>query len=320
MSEISCPAQTPTALETSGPDAHEQSLSYKVINAIGVLLPTVAFVLTVIFSWGHWLSVSAVVVFCIMYLLTGFGVTVGLHRLITHRSFKTYRPLYVMWALLGALALEGPLINWVATHRAHHSFSDHDNDPHSPHGHGDGPIGAVKGLFYAHIGWLLAGKEAPDPSRYAPDLLRDKAMVKLNGSFLLLAVSSLVLIPGLLGLLIGGPGAIGSAVLAGGLLRVFWLHHVTYSINSLCHFVGRKKYSSRDESRNVFWLAPVSLGEAWHNNHHAFPASALHGLSTAERLSDPSGLLIRAMARLHLAWGVVSPSEQRRRQKLAVAH
>lgn len=298
----------------------ESNRSERALNSVATLAPTIAFALVVVFGWGHWLNATDAIVFLILWLVSGFGVTVGLHRLLTHRSFKTYRWLRYFWAWAGAMSLEGPLIQWVATHRKHHSFSDHDGDPHSPHGHGDGVSGAVKGLWHAHIGWLLNADAAAPAERYAPDLLDDAGMRFISDHYLLWVLLSLVIVPGALGLAIGGPAAILGAILWGGILRVFWLHHITYCINSICHRFGRSRFATDDGSRNVFWLAPFTFGESWHNNHHAFPTSALHGLSWAEQLGDFSGLLIRAMGRLGLAWDVVHPSDERQTAKLQTSH
>ena len=287
----------------------------KVVNSIGVFAPSVAFIITVILAWGTWLTLDDAIVFLILYFMTGFGVTIGLHRLLTHRAFKTYPVLRYFWAVLGALSLEGPIIGWVANHRKHHSFSDLEGDPHSPHHHGTGVSGAIKGLWHAHIGWLVADFKGASQERYTPDLIKDKGMVFISKHYLAWVIMSLLILPALLGLIIGGPSAILGAVLWGGIIRVFWLHHTTYSINSICHFFGRRKYETTDESRNVFWLAPFTFGESWHHNHHAFPTSAFHGLRWYE--FDMSGLIIRGMRRLHLVWNVIEPSEERKLSKLA---
>jgi stearoyl-CoA desaturase (delta-9 desaturase) len=284
------------------------------LNSVATLAPTIAFALVVGLGWGHWLNADDAIVFFILWAVSGFGVTIGLHRLLTHRSFKTYRWLRYLWAWAGAMSLEGPLIQWVATHRKHHNFSDHDGDPHSPHGHGEGFVGALKGLWHAHIGWLLNLDDAAPAERYAPDLLEDPGMRFISDHYLLWVLLSLAVVPGLLGLAIGGVGAIPGAILWGGIMRVFWLHHVTYSINSVCHFYGRSRFATKDGSRNVFWLAPFTFGESWHNNHHAFPTSAFHGLRWYE--FDPSAIIIKGMRLTHLAWDVISPTSQRQLAKL----
>ena len=252
-------------------------------------------------SWLHW---SDFVVFALMYLPTCLGITVGFHRLFTHRSFKSGPVLRGVLAALGSIAIEGPVISWVADHRKHHAFSDQHGDPHSPHvEHGHGLRGALKGLLHAHVGWLFIHTQRANKERYAPDLLADPVVRKVNDTFLLWVLAGLVA-PFLLGWLIGGSVMHGlSGLLWGGFVRMLVLHHVTYSINSICHFVGRKRFATGDESRNVFWLALPSMGEAWHNNHHAFPTSAAHGLGRLEL--DPSAWVITALEKAGLAWDVV---------------
>ena len=207
------------------------------------------------------------------------------------------------------MSVEGPVISWVADHRKHHAYSDRLGDPHSPHvDHGGGWRGALRGLWHAHVGWLFDHAQRGARERYAPDLVADPVVSFVDRTFVLWSLVGLA-IPFGLGVLIGGTVAAGlEAMLWAGAVRIFILHHVTYSINSLCHFFGRRRFATDDESHNLFWLAPFSFGEAWHNNHHAFPTSAFHGM--ARREIDLSGLTISAMERVGLAWDVqrVSPS------------
>src|SRR6476646_6000694 len=229
--------------------------------------------------WNEWLHVSDLIVLFICYLLTGFGITVGFHRLFTHRAFKTSNAVRAILAVLGSMAIEGPVISWVADHRKHHVFSDVEGDPHSPHvDFGHGLKGALRGLFHAHVGWLFIHTQRGNKERYAPDLMRDPLIRWVDRTFVLWVFVGL-LVPFLLGWLIGGTiEAALTGLLLGGAVRMLAVHHVTYSINSLCHFFGRQEFDTGDQSRNLAWLAPLSLGEAWHNNHHAFPTSAQHGL------------------------------------------
>jgi stearoyl-CoA desaturase (Delta-9 desaturase) len=233
---------------------------------------------------------------------------------LTHRSFETGRALRGTLAALGSAAIEGPVISWVADHRRHHTFSDEEGDPHSPHvGHGGGVRGTVRGLFHAHVGWLFIHTNRGSKQRYARDLLRDPVIKFVDRTFLLWAIAGLGVAFGL-GVALGGTVAAGlTALLWGGGVRMFVVHHVTYSINSLCHVFGRRPFDTGDESRNLAWLAVPTFGEAWHNNHHAFPTSAVHGLG--RRQIDVSALVIGGLERLGLVWNVVrvSPEVQQAR-------
>ncbi|HEY6781296.1 MAG TPA: fatty acid desaturase [Thermoleophilaceae bacterium] len=278
-------------------------------------IPILALGLVAWQAWGSALRVSDLIVFAIVYLATGLGVTVGFHRHFTHRSFKAKRPLRALLAVLGSAAVEGPIISWVADHRKHHAFSDHEGDPHSPHvGHGAGIRGAFAGLAHAHVGWLFVHDQRGKRDRYAPDLLDDPIVRFVDRTFVLWVTVGLA-VPFGLGVAIGGSIDAGlTGLLWGGAVRMLVLHHVTYSINSLCHFFGRRRFETDDESRNLNWLALPSLGEAWHHNHHAFPTSARHGLRRIEL--DPSDWVIAGLERLHLASDVVRISPERQQHKL----
>jgi stearoyl-CoA desaturase (delta-9 desaturase) len=217
-------------------------------------------------------------------------------------------------AILGSVAIEGPIISWVADHRKHHAFSDQPGDPHSPHvDHGHGLKGALKGLLHAHVGWLFLHTHRGRKTRYAPDLLDDPLIRWVDRTFVVWVVLGFV-VPFFLGALLGGSWVAGlTGMLWGGLVRILVLHHVTYSINSLCHFFGRQPFDTGDESRNLAWLAPLSFGEAWHNGHHAFPTSFRHGLGRFE--PDPSAWVITALEKLGLAWDVVRVSPERLESK-----
>jgi stearoyl-CoA desaturase (delta-9 desaturase) len=246
-----------------------------------------------------------------MYFASGVGVTVGFHRLLTHRSFQTYRWLERIFAVLGSLSVEGSVLDWVADHRKHHAHADQEGDPHSPHiGHGSG----LRGLWHAHVGWLLETQGQADWKRYAAELYEDPAMRRINRAFPLIALAT-ILIPTVAGYVLSGFTASGAlrGLIWGGLVRIFLVHHITWSVNSVCHFFGRRRFDVEDQSTNVGWLALLTLGESWHHNHHAFPRSAYHGLRRWE--IDPSGLLISAMQRLGLAWNVVRITPERQRAK-----
>jgi stearoyl-CoA desaturase (delta-9 desaturase) len=300
------------------PMSPRMSAFHRYANLTAVILPFVGFVAAVILLWNQYVGWTDLAIFAFMYLATGIGVTVGYHRHLTHRAFETSKPVRYALAVMGSMALEGPAIIWVADHRKHHAFADEEGDPHSPHvGHGEGIRGALHGLFHAHMGWLFQNQGRADMKRYTRDLLEDPGLRKINKWFFAF-VGLGFLIPFVLGLAITGSLAGGlTALVWGGLVRIFLLHHVTWSINSVCHFFGRRRFETDDESRNVFWLALPSLGEAWHHNHHAFPTSAAHGLKWYEL--DPSALFIRGMERLGLVWKVVRVSEERQRSKLASA-
>ena len=279
-------------------------------NVFGVLLPVIGFVAAIVLLWDTFVGPTALAVMAFMYLLSGMGITVGFHRLLAHRSFETSPTGRAAFAILGTMAMQGPVIRWVTNHRKHHVYPDEEGDPHSPHltGHG-GVRGAVAGLWHAHVGWIFEDDRAPR-ERYAPDLLNDPAISFVDRTAAVWVIAGFVL-PFALGL--GITGTLGGALIVllwGGPVRIFFVHHFTFAINSLCHFLGSRRFQTDDESRNLALLAPFSFGECWHNNHHAFPTSAFHGHRKFE--IDPGGWLIRGLERLGLVWNVqrVSPEKQ----------
>ncbi len=294
------------------PVLHETS--DRIATGIVTAVPILALGLVVWQVWGDFLRWSDVVVFTIMYLATGLGITVGFHRYFTHRSFKTSRPMRAILGVLGSVAIEGPIISWVADHRKHHTFADQEGDPHSPHvDHGVGWRGALRGLLHAHVGWLFIHTQRGLRRRYARDLIDDPIVNFVDRKFVFWAVGGLVA-SFLLGWAIGGSLFAGlTGLLWGGAVRLFVVHHVTFSINSLCHFFGRRRFETDDESRNLLWLAPFSFGESWHNNHHAFPTSAEHGMRRWE--IDPSALVIRALEKVGLVWDVVRVDRERQERR-----
>jgi stearoyl-CoA desaturase (Delta-9 desaturase) len=289
----------------------------RIATGIVTAVPVLALGLVVWQVWGDFLRWSDVVVFVIMYMATGLGITVGFHRYFTHRSFKTSKPARAVLAVLGSAAIEGPVISWVADHRKHHTFADQEGDPHSPHvDHGVGWRGAFKGLLHAHVGWLFIHTQRGLRRRYARDLIDDPIVSFVDRKFVFWAVGGL-LMAFALGWVIGGSLYAGlTGLLWGGAVRMLVVHHVTFSINSLCHFFGRRRFETDDESRNLLWLAPLSFGESWHNNHHAFPTSAEHGLRRWEL--DPSALLIRALEKVGLVWDVVRVDRERQERRAAL--
>jgi stearoyl-CoA desaturase (delta-9 desaturase) len=281
-------------------------------NIAAVILPFAAVLAAVPLLWNSLIGWTDVGIMVGMYLATAFGITIGYHRLLTHRAFETYRPIKYLLAILGSMSVQGAVIGWVADHRKHHAHTDEEGDPHSPHvGEGSG----LRGLWHAHVGWLFEDHGIADAKRYAPDLLEDDGMRFVSRHFVYWVALGL-LIPFALGLAIGGTlDAAALALFWGGLVRVFFVHHVTWSINSICHFMGERRFETDDRSTNVFWLALPSLGEAWHHNHHAFPRAAVQGMRWWE--VDISGIVIRSMKRLGLAWNVVVISPERQLQRMA---
>jgi stearoyl-CoA desaturase (Delta-9 desaturase) len=295
----------------------EHETPERVVRTAIIALPIAALGSAGWLAWGGSLHWQDLLVLAIVYSLSGAGITVGYHRLFTHRSFKTSRALRMLFAVLGSMAVEGSVVEWVATHRRHHDFSDKPGDPHSPHAeHAPGWRGALGGLIHAHVGWMFRGKDMANPGRYARDLMADRDLRFISRTFPLWVLAGLALPFGLGTLLTGSIVGGLTGLLWGGAVRIFLLHHATFSINSLCHFFGRSPFGTGDESRNLGWLAPITFGEAWHNNHHAFPTSARHGLGRWQL--DPGAWLIAALERSHLAWDVVRISPERQRAKRLV--
>jgi stearoyl-CoA desaturase (delta-9 desaturase) len=253
-----------------------------------------------------------------LYVLTGLGITVGFHRMLTHRAFQTSKTVERIFAVLGSLAVQGSVIQWVSDHRKHHAHTDEEGDPHSPHAGfaGGGVRGTLRGLFHAHVGWILTEQGGDNRAKYARDLVEDPGMKRISDNFHWLVLISLA-IPAALGFALTGGTLKGAltGLLWGGFVRIFLLHHVTWSINSICHFVGTRRFDVDDHSTNVFWLALPSFGEAWHHNHHTFPRSAEHGLKRWEKAMDPSAALIWAMEKCGLVWNVVRITPERQREK-----
>ena len=288
---------------------------HKSLNLTIMVIPFVAFIVALVLLWNDFVGWTNLAILAVGYVLTSVGITVGYHRLLTHRSFKTFPAVRYVLAALGSLAIEGSVIVWVADHRKHHQFSDKEGDPHSPHvERHSGVVGSFRSLLHAHMGWMLSSVGRAEQRRYAPDLVEDPGLRIITRLFPLSVVLSL-LIPFVLGYALSGTllGAM-TALLWGGLVRIFLLHHVTFSINSICHFWGRRRFRVSDQSRNVSWLAIFSFGESWHHNHHAFPSSAFHGLKRWE--IDLSGLVIQGLERVGLAWDVTRISPERQAAKL----
>lgn len=273
------------------------SMSQRLVTALIVIGPVLAVAAVVPLLWGRAIHLRDVILAAVLYTVTGHGVTVGFHRMFTHRSFKPKRTLKIALAIAGSMAVEGSIVSWVANHRRHHMFSDDAGDPHTPHGHGVGLRAQLRGFAHAHVGWLFRSDDSP-ADRFAPDLLRDRDVAVISRLFPVFALASLAL-PfaagwGLSGTIFGGL----TALLWAGLVRMALLHHVTWSVNSVCHMFGRRPFTTTDRSRNFAPLAVLSFGESWHNLHHAYPSSARHGVRRGQL--DSSAALIRLFE--HFGW------------------
>lgn len=303
-----------TDLQPEGEALPHVSWIVRVFTLATIILPFVGLLAGFVFLWlagFHWIHLA---LFGAGYILTGIGVTVGYHRLFTHRSFETNRLVTAILAILGSMAVEGPLLRWVATHRCHHQHSDREDDPHSPHAFGAGLGPMFRGLFHAHMGWLFQ-PSAKELSRYIADFKDDRLIRVISRLFPLWAALGL-LFPALIAWAVTGSwmgGILG--LLWAGFARVFFIHHVTWSVNSVCHLWGSRPFRSHDHSRNNFIVGLLGLGEGWHNNHHAFPTSARHGLRWWE--FDISYLVIRVMALIGLARNIRVPSAERVQAKRA---
>lgn len=295
---------SPAELPRAGRPA-PAALGLRILTLIVILVPLAGVIAAPVAVWGWGFSLTDLGLALGMYLATTLGVTVGFHRLFTHRSFETYTWVRVVFAALGSMAVEGAMIHWVGMHRRHHQFSDGVRDPHSPHGHGSGVGGVLRGFWHAHIGWFF--EEAPAHlDRYAKDVASSRAVRVASGLFGVWVILGLA-IPTVLGGVItqSWAGAL-TGFIWGGLVRVFLVHHVTWSINSACHLWGQRTYRSDDLSTDNALFGLLALGEGWHNSHHAFPTSARHGLRWWQL--DLSYAVIRLLAAVGLAWKVNVPT------------
>jgi len=282
--------------------------SERVLVGVFTAVPFLALAAAVPLAWGWGLTWTDVIIGAVFYVVAGLGITVGYHRYFTHGSFKAKRPLRIALAIAGSLAIEGPVITWVADHRRHHKYSDKEGDPHSPWRFGDDWKALSKGLVFAHYGWLFDGVST-SKEKFTPDLLADEDITRIHRFFPAIAGIS-ILLPAVLGGLItmSFTGAV-TALFWASLVRISLLHHVTWSINSICHTFGKEVFSVRDKSRNVWWLAIASFGESWHNLHHADPTCARHGVLKGQL--DSSARLIWIFEKFGWATDVRWPSEDR---------
>jgi stearoyl-CoA desaturase (delta-9 desaturase) len=285
-----------------------QSRKEQVALALFIAVPFLAVAAAIPVAWGGWLGWSDVLITVVMYWLTGHGITVGFHRLFTHRSFKPNRAVKVALAIAGSMAIQGPVVRWVADHRKHHKFSDRDGDPHSPWRYGTSMRALTKGFFHAHMMWLFDPEQTPQ-RKYAPDLMKDPDLVRISRQFPLWVFVSLAAPVVAGGLLTWSWQGAVTAFFWASLVRVSLLHHVTWSINSICHTIGERPFVSRDKSANVWWLAIPSMGESWHNLHHADPTCARHGVLRGQ--VDTSARVIWALEKLGWVHDVRWPVKER---------
>lgn len=291
-------------------------LIHVVAIVFAVLAPFAAVIWAMYSAWINgfmgWLYLNMVF---IGWLLTGTGITIGYHRLLTHRAFETTSWIRAYFMVMGALALQKSPLEWCAVHRKHHELSDDRGDPHSPHVHAHGVWNSFKGIVYSHFGWLFTGHlPNTNQDRYVRDLKKDRLAVSIDKYYYVFWAPLSFLIPALIGGLVTSTwmGA-WLGLLWGGFVRIFIVHHITWSINSVCHLIGSREFHTQDHSRNNFLCGILGHGEGWHNNHHAFPRSARHGLRWWQ--FDTSYLIIRTLEFLGLAWNVQLPSDDLKHKK-----
>jgi stearoyl-CoA desaturase (delta-9 desaturase) len=313
-------ATLPPVSEAGAPEratlgGDKQSRKEQIALGIFIFLPFAAVIAAIPVAWGGWLSWTDVGITVVAYWVTGHGVTVGFHRLFTHKSFKPNRVVKNALAIAGSMAIQGPVVRWVADHRKHHKFSDRDGDPHSPWKYGTSLRALTKGFWHAHLMWLFDEEQTPQ-RKYAPDLMKDNDIVRISRQFPVWVAVSLIA-PAVAGGLISWSwhGAL-TAFFWGSLVRVSLLHHVTWSINSICHTIGDRPFVSRDKSANVWWLAIPSMGESWHNLHHADPTCARHGVMRGQL--DTSARVIWALEKAGWVYDVSWPVPERIQGKLVV--
>lgn len=287
-------------------DGHAMPRAQQVAMFLSVVAPLAGLVAAVVLLWGRAVGPVELVAMAIMYCIAGFGTTIGFHRLLTHKAFETTRSVRILMAICGSIGGQGAVIRWVATHRRHHQESDRDGDPHSPHQHGEHSLGLLRGLWHAHVGWCF-NADAKDCGRSVRDLTGDRAMLWVDRLYFVWVFLGMLIPAAVVGSVTRSWGGALSGFLWGGLGRIALMQHVTWSVNSVCHVWGSRPFRNGDHSANNAAVALLSLGEGWHNNHHAFPTSARHGLFWWQ--FDPSYLIIKAMETVGLAWNVRLPNE-----------
>lgn len=296
------------------PDAATEERRERIVALVTILTPFIGLLVAVLLLFGgNYLHAVDLWVFLALYVVTTYGVTMGYHRLFTHKSFRCVSPVRAVLCIAGSMAVQGPVIFWVACHRKHHMHSDEADDPHSPHFAGGGFKGRLLGWWHSHLGWMLNHKPE-NYFRLAPDLVRDKLVMRLSRLYFVWVAAG-ILIPGIIGGWVSGSfHGFLMGMLWGGFVRIFFVHHTTWSINSVCHMFGAAPFESRDESRNNIACALLTFGEGWHNNHHAFPTSARHGLFWWQ--PDMVYILIQLLQALGLATDVRLPEANQIRARL----
>ncbi len=283
--------------------AHATTPLTKLILLALVWLPIIGVVSAIALLWNQWVNWVDLTLFLTMYTVCAFGITLGFHRMLTHKAFQAHPWVKTFFLISGSMAMQGPALHWAATHTQHHANSDDEGDPHSP----------LKSLWHAHVGWILNDFK-PDIQKYAGAMLKDPIIVFVHNTFWLWVFVGLA-IPSLIGAgaayLMGQSAWFGAltGLIWGGFVRLFFNQHITWAVNSICHTFGSRQFETTDESRNNFLFGILAMGEGWHNNHHAFPRSARHGMSWKQ--PDPSAWAIWIMEKLGLIKDVVLISRKR---------
>jgi len=315
VSEIPVPVAAPLKASVGTVRPRTSRIS-QVVTLIAVIVPPLGILLAAGVLWNVAFHPVDVAIMVAMYVGCAFGITIGFHRYFTHRSFEARAPVKATLAILGCMTMQGPLTQWVTDHRKHHAFSDKEGDPHSPHaGHGDGVRETLKGFVHAHVGWMFTNLGMEQGRLYGKDLYDDKLIRAIDRMYLLWVVATLG-IPFAIGYALDGWAGGVEGLIWGGLVRIFLYQHATFSVNSICHMWGRRDYEVRDESRNNWVVAVLVFGEGWHNNHHAFPASARHGLHRFQ--IDISWWIIRGLEKLRLVSNVRLPTKDQMARRRAV--
>ena len=294
----------PAAVAITAEEAHRAARFERLVALLTILIPVAALIGTIFHFWQRGVTWLDLGLFVGMYTISLMGITLGYHRLFTHKSFQCVTSIRWLLAISGAMAAQGPLLFWVACHRKHHRCSDDAGDPHSPHGHNGGWLGVLQGAWHSHVGWMLSHKPE-NYFRLTPDLLRDRSLMRINRLYFFWLTLGILLPAVVSGLITQTWWGALSGLLWGGLVRLFFVHHSTWSINSICHLFGSSPFKTEDQSRNNLVCAVLTFGEGWHNNHHAFPTSARHGLRWWQ--FDPTYYTIKAMKWVHLAWDIRLP-------------